>query len=374
MIAGPFLLLALLAADPTKPSLVALDFKDRPLPEVVAAIAARSGNPVVMQFNTDPPNNPRKITLLSAEPVPFWDAMDRFCSEAKIQRSLNDAGPLGARQANVTLYGPGGDPGPAQYAGPFRLGNLRLQAHFRKSFTPSPRAASGAEVGYHAEFEVLPEPRVLAIRTGPLAGLEAIDEMGRSLLDPNTTDPETVSGPVNGMTLGGYQSLVRIKLAAPHPEGKRLKLLKGRMPVEIAVCPKAPTLVIGLADAPGKAHKTGDLAITVEEFTAKPGQPTVLKVVARIEGPRRPGNTSSKPLVWTRSSMIAKCLEVADPEGRPLAASSSSTSGGDELRISYLFAPAGSGRAAATPKSLRIYAPDWVDWDVPFEFRDVPLP
>ena len=374
MIAGPMILLALLAVDPTKPSLVALDFKDRPLPEVVAAIAARSGNSVVLQFYIDPPNNPRKITLQAAEPVPFWDAIDQFCAQTKIQRALNDGGSNGAMRANVSLYGPGGDPGPAHYAGPLRLGKFTLQAHFRKSFTPLPTSAIEPEDGYHAEFEVLPEPRVLAMRTGPLTGLEAIDESGRSLLDPKIIDPEKVSGPVNGFALGGYQSLVRVKLAAPHPDSKRLKLLKGRMPVEIAVPPKAPTLVIALADAAGKSFKTGDLAIAIEEFTVKPGGSTVLKVVVKIEGARGPRGASSKPLIWARSSMVAKLIEVADSEGRPLTASSSGTSGGDELRLTYEFAPTTPAQPMATPKSLRIYAPDWVAWEVPFEFRDVPLP
>lgn len=374
MIAGPIILIALLAADPTKPSLVALDFNDRPLTEVVAAIAARSGNSVVMQFSNDPPNNPRKITLQAAEPVPFWDAIDQLCAQTKIQRSLNDGGSNGAMRANVSLYGPGGDPGPAQYTGPLRLGKFTLQAHFRRSFTSSPRSVIEPEDGYRAEFEVLPEPRVLAIRTGPLAGLEAIDDTGRSLLDPKITDPEKVSGPVNGFALGGYQSLVRVKLAAPHPNSRRLKLLKGRMPVEIAVPPKAPTLVIELAEATGKSFKTGDLAIAIEEFTTKPGQPTVLKLVARIEGARGPGGASSKPLAWARSSMIAKSLEVVDSEGRTLTANSAGTSGGDELRLTYQFVSAVPGRAGATPKSLRVYAPEWVAWDVPFEFRDVPLP
>ena len=374
MFANSLVLLVLIAADPTQPSLVALDFKDRPLSEVVAAIASRSGDAVVLPFYNDVENNPRKITLQAAEPVPFWDAVDRLCREANLQRTLNDGGAFGARVPSLALQAGGGDPGPAQYVGPLRLGKFTLHAQFRKSFASPGRSGIEPEEGHRAEFEVLPEPRVLAYRTGPLKGLEALDDAGRSLLDPNVTDSDKVSGPMNGLPLGGYQSIVRVKLASPHPDARRLKVLRGLMPVEVAIPPRAPTLVIGLADAVGKSFKTGDLTITIEEFTPKPGGSTSLSVVARIEGARGPKGGSSKPVLWARSNMIAKSLEVADAEGRPLTASSSSTSGGEELRVSYQFATGARGRPAGIPKSLRVYAPEWVAWDVPFEFRDVPLP
>jgi hypothetical protein len=374
MISMPFMILALLAADPTKPNLVALDFKDRPLPEVVAAIAARSGNPVVMQFYNDLENNPRKVTLLAAEPVPFWDAIDRFCLETKIDRTLNDGGPLGMREPSIALYGPGVDPGLAQYSGPFRFGKFTLQTDYRKSYAPSPRSTDESEEGYRAQFEVLPEPRVLAIRTGPLAKLEALDDANRSLLDPKVSDPEKVSGQVNGYALGGYQSVLRVKLATPQPGSKRLKVLRGVLPVEVAIPPKAPTLVIPLAESVGKSFKAGDVRITIEEFDTKPGGPTILKVVAKIEGARGPGVTTNKALVWTRSSMIARSLEVVDGRGQPLVGSTPSTFGGDELRRTFRFDPVGPGRPGAVPKTLRVYAPEWVAWEAPFEFRDVPLP
>lgn len=367
------LLLALVAVDPTKPSLVALDFKDRPLPEVVAAISARSGNPVVLQFYNEFENNPRKITLQSPEPVPFWDAIDRFSIDTKLDRALNDGGPFGVRAPSISFYGAGGDPGPALYVGPFRFGKFAIQANYRKSFVLSPGAGDDPEEGYRAQFEVLPEPRVLAIRTGPIKDLEAVDDAGRSLLDPKVTDPEKLSVQVNGHALGGYQSLFRIKLATPPPGSKKLKSLKGVLPVEIAIPPKAPTLVIGLAESVGKSFKAGDFTVTIEEFGSKPGGPTVLKVLAKIEGERGPQGPASKPLLWTRSSMIARSLEVVDARGQPLATGAGATSGGDELRCTYQFS-AVPGRPAPIPKSLRVYAPDWVAWDAPFEFREVPLP
>jgi len=101
--------------DPTRPSLVALDFKDRPAQEIAAAIAARSGNMVSYQgadFSLGDPNA-RKITLTATAPVPFWEAIDRLCADSKLQISLGDVGGISALGTTLSLFGPGVEPGPA---------------------------------------------------------------------------------------------------------------------------------------------------------------------------------------------------------------------------------------------------------------------
>jgi hypothetical protein len=382
MFASPIvlILLALLPADPptdpTRPAPVTLDFRDRPVPEVVAAIAAQSGNPVVLQFWNEAEPNPRRVTLTSAEPVPFWEAIDRLCADLKIQRTLNEPNAFGSRAANVSLYGPGVDPGPALYAGPFRLGRFSLHSDARKFFVPPVRGLADArESDYRAEFEVLPEPRVLALRTGPLVKLEALDDRGRSLLPPAGTDPDRVSGPVGGYGLGAFQSLVRVHLNAPPSDARRLKVLRGAMPVEVALMPKAPAATIPLAESVGKTIRAGDLAVTIEAFGPQGAGAASLRVVAKIDGPRAPGDGVPKPLSWARSGLIARCLEVVDADGRPLPMGAGGSSAGDEFRATYTFSgPRGFGQPATTPKTLRVYVPEWVRWEAPFEFSDIPLP
>jgi hypothetical protein len=361
--------------DPTKPSLVTLDFKDRPIQEVAAALATRSGSAVVMQFYSETDPNPKKVTLIAAEPVPFWDAIDRFCLETKLQRALNDGSGVGRGQPNVSIYGPGPDPGPAVYSGPFRFGRFTLHANFQKRFVPDEGYGDPLPDGYRAEFEVLPEPRVLAIRTGPLAKLEAIDDQDRSLLDPKLTDPTNVSGPIYNGTLGGFQSTLRIQLATPVAGARRLKVLRGVMPVELGIQPKIPTVSIALADSKGKTFKAGDVSITIEDFSTKPSGPTKLVLVAKVEGSRGPSEKTPKTLSWARSGIIQRTLEIVDADGRIVAMGSGGTSSGDELRLNYTFNNlATPGRLTSAPKTLKVYAPEWVQWEAPFEFHDVVLP
>ncbi len=90
MILAPLIVLALALADdpsdPTKPAMVTLDFTEKTVNEVASAIGQRGGNPVNLQFLNLPEENPRRITLVAPEPVPFWEAIDRFCEITRIQR------------------------------------------------------------------------------------------------------------------------------------------------------------------------------------------------------------------------------------------------------------------------------------------------
>jgi len=249
-----------------------------------------------------------------------------------------------------------------------------LHATFRKRFVPGFVDSSTAE-GYRAEFEVQPEPRVLAIRTGPLTKLEAIDDQGKSLLDPALSDPEKVSAPVSTGSIGAFQSLVRVRLGTPSAGSTRLKTLRGVMPVEVAIPPNQPLATIPLAESVGKTTKVGDMAIRVEEFSTPVGAPATVRVVARLEGARGPDAPGGKPLAWARAAAIQRCLDVVDSNGRVLTATSSTSSAVDELTLSYSFwLNRNPGQPGAPPKSLRVFAPTWVAWDAPFEFSDVPLP
>lgn len=64
------------------PTLVRLDFRDRPLGEVVEAIRDRSGFEIVLTRSVD---QTRRITLERPEPVPFWEALDLLGDQAELK-------------------------------------------------------------------------------------------------------------------------------------------------------------------------------------------------------------------------------------------------------------------------------------------------
>lgn len=375
MTLAPLLLLVALADDPTRPSMVALDFKDLPLSEIVRRIGDRSGNALVLHYAGGNEDDARRFTLESPEAVPFWDAVDRVCEAAKLKHELNEAGPFGRRGSNVALQGPSdGGRSPGVYSGPFRFGRFAIQSDYDRNFVTPPRTPYSARHGpCHAEFTVLFEPRLIAIRTGPLAKLEATDDRGRSILDPEWNPPKDDSPPPQGYNLGSYSYAVDVSLLRPEGADRRLKLLRGVMPVEVGVVPKEPALSIPLAGSSGKTFSVGDVKLTIEEFLPKPGGATSLKVVAKIEGPRGDPAKWPKGVVWARSTALHRQIEVVDANGRAVQTAGGTSSAGDELKLDFQFSNPQAG-AGAAPSQLRVYAPNWVQWEVPFEFSDMPLP
>ena len=63
----------------TQPTLVTLNFQDRPLPDVLKAIGDQSGVRLNPLPETDPSLTNRRVTLQSPGPLPFWKAIDRLC-------------------------------------------------------------------------------------------------------------------------------------------------------------------------------------------------------------------------------------------------------------------------------------------------------
>ena len=69
----------------TQPSLVSLEFEDRPLPEVVKVLSEQTGIKLGLVPENSPNWEARRITLHESTPIPFWRAMDRLCEVARLQ-------------------------------------------------------------------------------------------------------------------------------------------------------------------------------------------------------------------------------------------------------------------------------------------------
>ena len=103
----PLLAVVLLAgggeADPTRPGLVALDFRDEPVAAVVRALGARSGNAIQYQPWGNSEEGVARVTLEAPAPVPFWEAVDRLGAATGLRPQLFGGGFLGNSEAHVAL-------------------------------------------------------------------------------------------------------------------------------------------------------------------------------------------------------------------------------------------------------------------------------
>jgi hypothetical protein len=364
-------------ADPTRASLVSLDFRGRTLDEVVRAIEERSGNRMKLVGNDTTKEAGRVVTLEAPGPRPFWEAVDRLSEAAGVSRSRwEGTGPPGSERAYVEINAYGASRsgyGPALYVGPFRLGEFELHMHYRREYVP--RQTYTRDLGpFWAQFQVLAEPRILAVRTGPLRGLEATDDRGQSLLGP-----EAATGgpaPANDEFDLGNRAMVTIPLARPADPGRMLRSLRGWIPVEVAVRLDEPALVVDLAGSAGKSFRAGDVRVTIEDFQAGEGGPTHLAIRAVIEGDRGDAKALPAGLISARHRVLqSHLIEVVGEGGGPVTFPSGGSSAGPEgLSMDYNYSPPIPGQPGTRPTQLLLYSPAWVDWEVPFEFADVPIP
>ncbi len=71
-----------------RPTLVQLDFHDQPLPVVVKTLAERTGVPMALVPENSPVWPSRRVTIEAAEPVTFWQMLDRVAAAGQLQHNI----------------------------------------------------------------------------------------------------------------------------------------------------------------------------------------------------------------------------------------------------------------------------------------------
>jgi hypothetical protein len=368
-------------APPTEPTRVVLDFQAKPIAQVIRTLSERTGG-MVDTFNTNDARWSEPITLASPDPVAFWEAVDRLTAAANLMRSVTHAGALGMPRPRVQFsanFGPipasasAGDGGLVAYVGPFRVGPVAVHEQTARVFhaPPASPAAPAPTPPFYVEIALMAEPDVMALQAGPPRKVEAVDDAGRSLVAPRLAGEVGDDG--SSTYARGVPGMVRIPLARAATPSKALATLRASVPLEVARRPASPALDVPLEGSAGKTFREGDLAVTVREYRAGPGSPSV-GLTARYEG--RPDDPPARSAARL-SAAFTNLIELADARGNPVHVAGGragmSGEGRREFAMDYTFLVTPEpGRGL--PTRLRIYRAEWVAWDLPIEFRDVPLP
>ena len=299
----------------TQPTMVRLDFRDAPLPEVVSALVQRTG----MKIALFPENFPRwktmRVNLREPEAMPFWKAIDRLCQATSLHGDLELHGPSARNGPTLAL----GDRNlrpllPTSDHGPFRVSlvGLDYQRHVGFAVVTSrpPRNPAGPPGGEQADLgpprprpvtsvqctlqlQVTAEPRLGLSQSGPLQIKEAVDDRGNSLVAAGQV---TAPGPAAQSVgyLGGTCTPVlhlRAPLHRPDNAGASIRLLTGKIP--LAVMARRPDpLVVPLAGASGKTFGDADVRVTVHEVRTDPNNRQ--RQIELSVQPGRPGDAGGR--------------------------------------------------------------------------------
>ncbi|HEX8202895.1 MAG TPA: hypothetical protein VF590_20635 [Isosphaeraceae bacterium] len=357
-----------------RPTTLTLDFRDRPLEEVVQALTDRSGIVVALQ-----PDNPvfwqnRRITLRQPEAVSFWTAIDRLCQAAGLSYSPTSAPGPGGRRL-VLQAGTGNGPfGPTAESGPFRITLLQFE-HQRTLGFAAPEATPTVNVQFSASLLVVAEPRLIISQNGPVKLLEAVDDRGQSLLQPSSPGPaiQRFSG-YSGYNYSSNPSSLQLQVPLKLPEapGRSVRVLRGSIPLAVSA-PRPNPLLIPLAGAAGKTFRSGDSALTVHEVKDDPmAQRMTLDLTVRTEP--RPGEGIpgvSDGFGGRSSELVQNRLEVLDARGKPLQAiAARNHSAGGETRLTLMLLQTLGG----APTQIRYFDLARATTEATFRFTGVPIP
>ncbi len=372
-----------------EPTPVVLDFQDRPIAEVLGEINARTGLQIALAPDPAPKGlASRRVTLRSERPLPFWAAIDRLCDAGGLQYGFpGQAGPTSRDRSFTLAAGGNRPPGLMSDHGPFRVNLMSL--HYQRDLTfggggtamaPRPVGPQGASTTggqavneqFTARLQAAAEPHLSLRQAGPLKLATAVDELGQSLLQPSTAaSPFYQPSTYYGMTPGTVPFQAFLK--RPDRPGRTIKLLRGSLPITIMTRKPGP-LVVPLEGATNRTFRNEEVGVVVHEAKPGPNSNGVSVEVSITPQSSRAPVVGEVDVFQPRSDMGSLQIELVDAAGRPLGWYPSSTQqNGDEFRMTLTIVPGPNG-AAAPAASLRYYATSRTNAELPFEFRDVPMP
>ncbi len=111
-------------------------------------------------------------------------------------------------------------------------------------------------VQFQVHLHIVPEPRMVISQAGPVELIEAVDELGNSLVLAANDDQRAFGamGMARPAMPGGNMANLTVHLHRPDAPGKLIKKLRGTADVAVAALRPDP-LVIPLAGAAGKTFR-----------------------------------------------------------------------------------------------------------------------
>ncbi len=362
-----------------QPSMVRLEGKGRPLADVVRSIGEQAG----FSIEISPHVPERPVHVHEPLPIPFWQAIDQLGLVGGQFTKTNPRGPVA-----TLAFGFGGNEiaYPSTVSGPFRITLKALHDHRDRLLTggpwlridtasqrfPIPRNAKEREARFYIDLGMTIEPRMWFTQEGPARAIEALDDLGQSLVRRDTTKVEEdhslfYSGG------GAIEGWAQLDLTMPDKPGRSIARLQGSVPVAIQIRKPVPALEIPLTAAPGTEFTHEDAVFTLREIHEN-DHGTLIGVDVRINLDRfeLPAGHDGENVTSRLRCLTDHQLEIVDADGNVLtqgggAGSTSGANARTTLSVS-------KNRHQARPARLRYYQMFRAFTDVAFEFQMIPMP
>jgi hypothetical protein len=380
----------------TQATRVQLDFDKTPLPEVARSLSQQAGFKIALYPSNLPRWRQQRVNWRAAGPMDFWKAVDQLCDLAGLQYNPSMQGYVG--QSFSLTEGTTRVLTPVSDHGPFRVSLLSVDYQRHVGYAPNGPAANVpppprpavlqpevrieplqqrlnpvTSVQFSAQLLVAAEPRLALSNVRQPQLVEAVDDLGNSLVPVAAADPfiSRHSGYFGMMT--GPVVQLQAPLQRPEPAGERIKKLRGLIALNVSSRRPDP-LVVPLNSAAGKSFENQDHRLTVHDIHPSPNSHHML-VELSIKG-ADPDQSADRG----ESDAFSDGLQRADPQHLQIEVIDAR---GQLITWFQSGADAETGRFTLTltnlpqtsqPKELRYYTLTRAAVTVPFEFTDIPMP
>lgn len=353
---------------------VSLDGDDRSVADSIAALSRSSGFAIAPPRSADSRWRDRRVTVREPGPLGFFEALDRLGARAgfRLEASAFFAPPP-TSGVRVGLAESDAPPAPSAYAGPYRLVLLGLNRH-RRAAQVKPPAESKVVETFAARMELVAEPGILIQSNGPVRLQEVADDRGRDLrplaMPDAVTNPYSTSWNLD--RISSFTTAIPLKL--PEERGRSIAKLRGYVPI-VAVARLDELFSAPFAGIAGKTLSGG--GVTMKVVGAGPGM--AMDVTIRGEPPPEPIGFAAGPRQTTQATLkiaynLVDHLRIEDGEGRPFQVHANPTAppAADGM-LTYHVQYFQNGTNDA-PARVRYFGVAAVATEIPFDFRDLPIP
>jgi hypothetical protein len=342
------------------PTHITLNLKDKPVKEAIKELAKLSGYKLDLVPQGDAREN--KAVSIDLQEVPFWQALDRVCDQCGL---YFQEGWYGNDQMAVRLEYGEISPGFTYFSGPFRLSAKGFDYNRHVEFANAPRRGLAPQVqpvnrneNLSMRLNVTVEPKLPMLNTGMPLITEATDEFGASMAPQQ-------QGQTHYSYYGGYRMFTQQVQAqlTPTKGATKIKVLKGTVPVTAIAAQREKLVVEKIMDVKNQTYKAGTTTLTIESVFSNGGEIEIKMSFTEAGNRNDPGRVNN----------IAQRLSLLDDKGNKYygyARRWTGTNNGGNGTLCYNS----NGQNVTEPVRLVLY--DWttITHNVPFEFKDLPLP
>jgi len=364
-------------AEAVAPRRLSLKWKDVPVADALKALGERAGMQLVYVPKPSPDGSPSKTVTLELDGVTFLEALDRLCQSAGLNFTPNPS-----RQWQLF----DAKPSPremAAFSGPVHM----LATHLQYNRSLVLQDQEQASESLYLQLLLASEVRPALLGYGQPRVVEARDDAGRSLLP----DRQVPAPPV------GLNPMRIVLLQPPPVRGGTLKHLKIVLPVEVMARQRNVLTVTDLVKVSGKTFY-GDDGVRMQ-LQAVNGLGTnrvnVQFAVSAPEGQPLDPNKLGMRLIDAKGgehpsvsfNMNSFVRKVRKPEAEDILWLSGSPQGGFLAQLPWaalaqdplnLTRRQWSGYALFSTQepisALTLFHFERLRTELPFEFRDLPLP